>query len=105
MCENQINLEPDELACYFGKPFVASVGPAVLDRDIPALIPALIPAEFTQSLHKSACPLALCRSRTRAQQSNGRHLHSLLGLGVRRPSEGTGQRGQQEAAAVHYSMT
>jgi hypothetical protein len=34
-----------------------------------------------------------------------RHLPRLLRISVERPGEGTGQRSQQEAATVHYSMT
>ena len=40
MRENHIDLEPDELGCDLGKAFAASLGPAILDRDIAALAPA-----------------------------------------------------------------
>jgi hypothetical protein len=38
--ENQIDLEPDEFSCDFGKAFAATFGPAIFYRDITALGPA-----------------------------------------------------------------
>jgi hypothetical protein len=51
--------------------------------------------------------LAARHSRLRAnvQDSDPVKLPLLLRIGGERPGEGTRQRGQQEAAAVHYSMT
>src|SRR6516164_1971951 len=56
---NHIDLEPDELGCDLGGAFIATLRPAILDRDIPPLAPA----QLTQPLHKGAGPLALCCSR------------------------------------------
>ena len=39
------------------------------------------------------------------EEADGWDLPRLLTLGGERRDEGPGQRGQQEAAAVHYSMT
>src|SRR5262249_11532079 len=79
---NHIDLEPDELGCDLGGAFIATLRPAILDRDIPPLAPA----QLTQPLHKGAGPLALCCSRARAQQPNGRLLSRLLRARRERPS-------------------
>src|SRR5215467_4338488 len=70
---NHIDLEPDELGCDLGGAFIATLRPAILDRDI---LP-LAPAQLTQPLHKGAGPLALCCSRARAKEPDGRQLRLL----------------------------
>src|SRR5262249_32778582 len=70
---NHIDLEPDELGCDLGGAFIATLRPAILDRDIPPLAPA----QLTQPLHKGAGPLALCCSRARAKEPDGRQLRLL----------------------------
>src|SRR5262249_8696270 len=46
---NHIDLEPDELGCDLGGAFIATLRPAILDRDIPPLAPA----QLTQPLQKA----------------------------------------------------
>ena len=53
--DDDIDLEPDELGRNLGVAFVASLRPAILDRDGATLDPA----EFAQSLHKSGEPWAV----------------------------------------------
>ena len=97
MRENHIDLQQNELGCDLGKAFAAPLAPAILDRDIAALAPA----QLTQPLHKGGCPLALCRSRTRAQESDGRQLRSLLCTSRERPCSGRAAEQRDELAALH----
>src|SRR5262245_2444016 len=58
------------------KPFAAPLSPPILDRDIAPLAPAQLP----EALHKCRGPLALCRRRPRAHESDGGQLTRLLCL-------------------------
>src|ERR1700730_4213890 len=79
--DDDINLEPDELGRDFGEALVASLRPAILDRDGATLDPT----EFTKSPHKSSSPWAEERS-VRAQKPDGRQLPRLwLRLRRQRP--------------------
>src|SRR4029077_14019066 len=71
---DQIDLEPDELVCDLGKALSASLAPAILNRDIPALDPA----QLTQPLHNSGGQMACICHRTRGHHPNGRQLSSML---------------------------
>ena len=53
--DNDIDLEPNELGRDLGEALVATLRPAILDRDSSAFDPA----EFAQPLHKGGGPLAL----------------------------------------------
>jgi hypothetical protein len=64
--DDDINLEPDQFGSEFGRALVATVRPAIRDRDRATLDPA----KFPQPLQESAGPWTLQRSRARAQQSN-----------------------------------
>ena len=55
MRDNRIDLEPDEFGHELGETLVASLGPAILDRDITTFNPT----ELAQSLHESGGPLPL----------------------------------------------
>ena len=79
--DNDIDLEPDELGRDLGEALVASLRPAILDRDGAALDPA----EFAQPLHKGGDPLAPGRRRARAQEPDGRQLARLLRARRERP--------------------
>jgi hypothetical protein len=61
----------------------------------------LDPSEFTQGIREGLGQ----RMRALAQQTDSVDPFTLLRSGRERCGEDTGQRGQQEAAAVHYSMT
>src|SRR5436190_8009488 len=74
MGNDDIDLEPDELRCDFGKALAPSFRPAIFNRDIAALDPA----ELAQTLRESGSPCAGGRRRGRAQKSDGRHLACLL---------------------------
>ena len=50
--DDDIDLEPDELGRDFGEALVASLRPAIFDRDGATLDPA----EFAQPLHKGRDP-------------------------------------------------
>src|SRR6516162_7649413 len=86
-----IDLELDKLGRNLGEAFGASLGPAILDRDAAALEPA----EFVQSLHKSAEPLTLDQRRGCAQEPNGRQLPRLLRARRERPRRGAAECDQQ----------
>ena len=68
ICDNDIDLEPDQLGGDFGEALAASLRPPILDRDIATFDPA----EVAQPLHKSSGPLASARTRGRAQEPDGR---------------------------------
>src|ERR1700730_2494241 len=77
--DDDINLEPDELGRDFGEALVASLRPAILDRDGATLDPT----EFAQSLHKSSDPFASGRPRALAQEPDS--LRWLLRPRLERP--------------------
>jgi hypothetical protein len=70
-----------ELSHELGEAFVASLRPAILDRDITTFRPA----EFAQSLHKGSNPFPLARSRALPQEADGRQLRRLLSAHRDRP--------------------
>src|SRR6202047_452309 len=70
---NYIHLEPDELGRDFGVALGTSLRPAILDRDGAALDPA----EFAHPLQKGGSPLGPVRTRTRAQEPDGRQFYLL----------------------------
>src|SRR5262245_27979635 len=96
---NNIDLKPDELGGNLSKSLAASLGPAILDCEIAALVPA----QFPQSPDKGGGPFALCRSRTGAQQANG-HWLALLRARRERPRRRRAANQRDELAAFH-SMT
>ena len=63
--DNDIDLEPDELGRDLGEALVASLRPAILDRDGATLDPA----KFAQSLHKSGDPLRVWPRRDSARET------------------------------------
>ena len=71
--DDGVDLEPDELGRDFGEALLASLAPAILDRDGATLDPA----EFAQSLHKGGGPFGSGRTRALAQETNGRHRRLL----------------------------
>jgi hypothetical protein len=73
-------------------------GGAMIDRDGRA---GYI-CERSQALLESTDVIG---GRRQAEHDDARHAGKPLRLGCARRRERPGQRGQQEAAAVHYSMT
>jgi hypothetical protein len=74
--DNDIDLEPGKLGRDLGEAFLASLRPAILDRDGAILSPT----KLAQSLHKSGEALALSRRRG-TQESDGRQFARLLRTG------------------------
>src|SRR5262249_26902485 len=94
-----IDLEPDELSRDLCEPAGASVGPAILDREVAALYPT----EFAQPLHKSGSPWSPGRSRGRAKKPDGRHLPRLLRPRRERPYRCAAE--QRDELAAPHSIT
>ena len=73
-CDNDIDLEPDELGRDFCVALIAALCPAILNREVATVDPS----EFAEPLNKSSNPLALNRRRRSAHEPNGRQLARLL---------------------------
>src|SRR5262249_52504239 len=89
---DNIDLKPDELGGNLSKSLATSLGPAILDCEIAALVPA----QFPQSPDKGGGPFALCRCRTGAQQANG-HWLALLRARRARPRRRGAEHGDELA--------
>src|SRR5215470_2228899 len=63
-----VDLKLDKLVRDFGIAFAATLRPAILDRNGATLDPA----KFAQSLHESGIPLAVSRTLSCAEESDGR---------------------------------
>ena len=72
--DNDIDFTLDELGGDRSVTLIASLRPAIFNRDGATLDPA----EVAQPLHKSSGPLALGCARARAQVPDGRQLSRLL---------------------------
>src|SRR5262249_8020231 len=96
-CDDDIDLEPDELGGDLGKAFAASLCPAILDRDGAALDPA----EFAQSLDESGGVLTLRRRCHRAQKTNRRQFARLLRSRPERPHGCRAAEKRDELATLH----
>src|SRR5215831_1957239 len=81
--DDDIDLAPGKLGRDLRKPLLASLGPAVLDRDTTTVDPT----KFAQSPHKLGHPFASGRTRVRAQEPDGRHLRWLLRARNERPRD------------------
>ena len=94
-------LRPDELGRDLGIALLASLRPAILDRDGAALDPA----EFAQPLHQGGEPSAARCRRAGDQKPDGRQLARLLRAGGERPNRGRGSRAAEqrdESRAVSF---
>ena len=91
--DDNIDFEPDELACDLSEAFRASLRPTNLDPDSAAIHPA----EFAQSLYERGELLALDRSRARAQEADGRQFSGLLCARRERPSRRAAEQGYELA--------
>jgi hypothetical protein len=90
------DLESDKLGRDLWEAFLASLGPAILDRDSATLHPA----EFAQSLHKSDDPFASGRTGVGTQEADGRQLPRLLRLRRERPRGCRAAEQRDEIAAM-----
>src|SRR5262249_30890750 len=98
-CDDDIDLEPDELGRDLSETLGASLRPAILDRNGPILDPA----EFAQPLHKCGDPRALRRRRGRTQEPNGRQPSRLLRARRERPG-GRRATDQRDELAAHHAL-
>src|SRR6478609_11965289 len=96
MCDNDRNLELDQVGCDFGIAVATALGPASLDRDGATLNPT----EFAQSLHKGGGPWTLSGRRARTQVSNGRQPARLLRPCRDRPCRRASEQ-RDELAPLH----
>src|SRR5262249_57951929 len=72
--DDNVDLALDELGRDLGKPLVASLSPAIFNRDGATFDPA----ELAQAPHESSDPITQGRSRTGAEEADGRELCWLL---------------------------
>src|SRR5262245_40268516 len=94
--DDDIDLAPGKLGRDLRKPLLASLGPAVLDRDTTTVDPT----KFAQSPHKLGHPFASGRTRVRAQEPDGRHLRWLLRARCHRPRRRAAEE-RDELAPLH----
>src|SRR5262245_22859812 len=97
--DDDIDLAPGKLGRDLRKALLASLGPAVLDRDTTTVDPT----KFAQSLHKLGHPFASGRTRVRAQEPDGRHLRWLLRPRCERPRRRAAE--QRDKLAPPHSIT
>jgi hypothetical protein len=98
---DDVDLEPDQVLGELREPLQLPVGEAVLDHHVPSRDVAEITQAVLEGFHKGRRLLA-----RRAQQiPDPGNLPRLLRLDGERSGDSTSQRGQQEATAVHHSIT
>jgi hypothetical protein len=95
--EEDINLERNQFGRKRGKPLELPLGRSVFDHEVAAVDVA----EVTQSLEEGLAKAAISGQVDR-QIADSSDPFGLLSLSAERRGERTGQRGQQEAAAVHH---
>src|SRR5262249_30615621 len=98
-CNNDIDLEPDELSRDFGVALAAPFRPAILDRDGAPFDPA----KSAQALYKSSKGRGLNRRSGRAQVPNRRKPARLLCLRRNRPRRAAEKR--EKVAPANHSIT
>jgi hypothetical protein len=98
--QQDVWFEADQFLSQRREAFELALGESGLDDQVPSLDIS----EVTHSLPKGSAP-AEAGAGPALQIADPVHLPRLLRLAGERRGQGTGQRGQQEAAAVHYSMT
>src|SRR5262249_25758686 len=95
-CNNDVDLEPDELGCDLAETLSASLRPAILDCDGTPLDPS----ELAQSLHKSAGEVNPTCGGAYSQEANGRQPAALLRPRPERPRRRAAEK-RDELAAPH----
>src|SRR5262245_28022904 len=99
MCDNDIDLQPDELGCDLGEAFGASLCPTIFN----GYRASFDPVEFAQSLHEGSGQMSLrCRGRC-AQEADGRQFPRLLSPRRERP-RGRAAEQRDERTSFHYPM-
>src|SRR5262249_28771742 len=99
--DDNVDFALDELGRDLGKPLVASLRPAIFNRDGATFDPA----ELSQPPHESTDPIPQGRSRTGAEEADGRKLCWLLPARRERPGGGDAAEQRDELAAVGHSIT
>jgi hypothetical protein len=97
--DDHVRVQLDQLPSQGGEPIDAPLGVPTLHDDRFSLDVAQGGQRVPQDR------LGRGGSRSRGKGTHAWNLRGLLRLGGERRGEGTGERGQQEAAAVHYSIT
>ena len=87
--DDDVHVEPCELARDFGESLGSSLHPAVLNRDGASLEPA----KLAQSLHEGIDPFARSRARIGYRESDRRRLAALLRPRYERPRHRADERG------------
>src|SRR5262249_13718862 len=95
-CDNDVDLEPDELGCDLAETLSASLRPAVLDCDDTPLNPS----EFAQSLHKSAGEVNPTCGGAYSQEANSRQPAALLRARREGPYDGRAANERDEFAPL-----
>ena len=100
--EDDVNVEADQLGRQL-RQLLRRRSPPELERHVLALDVPKIP----QAASECPCSALVFDGRTLVETSNAVDFRWLLRMHLRRErrGEGTGQRGQQEAAAIHHSIT
>src|SRR5205823_5749849 len=96
-CDDDINVQPDELGGNLGIALAVSLRPAILDVDGATLDPA----KFAQPPDKSGGPLAHDRRRSCAQEPDGWQLSRLLRARSERPRGCRTAEQRDEPSPVH----
>src|SRR5215468_4478269 len=95
--DDNVDFALDELGRDLGKPLVASLRPAIFNRDGATFDPA----ELAQAPHESSDPITQGHSRTGAEEANGRELCWLLRPCRERPRGCYAAKQGDELAALH----
>jgi hypothetical protein len=98
---DDVDLQPNQVGHQPRGPIVPTVSIARLDRDVLALDPA----EVAETSPETLVPRQALRRGIGRQKAYPIDLPRFLRLRGKQRGKGTSQRGQQEAAPVHYSMT
>src|SRR6516164_420119 len=94
--DDNLDFALDELGRDLGKPLVASIRPAIFNRDGATFDPAAL----AQASHESSDPITQGRSRTGAEEADGRELCWLLRARRERPRRSAAEQ-RDEGAALH----
>src|SRR5262249_17138367 len=95
--DDNVDFALDELGRNLGKPLVASLRPAIFNRDSATFDPA----ELAQAPHESSDPITQGRSRTGAEEADGGELCWLLRPRRERPRRNRAAEERDELAPLH----
>jgi hypothetical protein len=101
LSHDDVDVETDQLGRERGKPIVLALGPPERQRDVLALEVSVVSKPEAERRDVGGVP----GGRAATEEADPVHLPGLLRSGGERCGEDSSQRRQQEAAAVHYSIT